>query len=1168
MVDERISFRAEMVVSPGGGCRTPEDCLVVRVWSDANSPNAATLYIWENCKFMKRLELMRSFWQEFLQFGKVAVSVEMDPWREMTPSQWHAAAAAIRAQAILSCAAPVPTTPEQEAMNPTQQEAAAAQKGPAPKKKVEPRRRSSSKAESELSATQRKLQTLEQELQKTKRELFAERVRARKAKTVPDQTQVDAKQQEIAKLRATNEALEKQVAALQEQGKELRKGGKDGSRSKARLSGSGKSSPRGVKRDSSVAESFKDCQIAYVTNIEGHWHYLCNYVEQSLALRFVKPGDPRQARGPLELELIDGWCFVFGGNAVGAAPGSLRVLGTLTALKEKYPARVILLMGDRDVHHMRIAAECTDAEAERLCEMPRAPWSSGPTAAEWLKMRGISKVTTTHAVQYLVGDEFEHRQRELQIMRDRQPSDDAVAQSFRDSVAPGGALLEFLSVAQLAFLGRGALFVQGQVVYNGGGGPAWVLGAVPQGAGTRDVGEWVTALNLWSSQQIAELRRQPVWHQSPSRPGGSWNARGGAGLIQYAGSPSSVLRARWLGRLQMPRRFPGDLVVHLRDCGVRYVVVGGAPHGNAPTVVRHHDVTLIMANTSQSHPGAHRWFPGDDRGDAVSDIVIDGLVCRVRGRTEAEQVIDYELGPDGDCFVGLMQGESSAEEEQCFVKAKLAALPSTPAATMASYLLSRYVENCEVEYAVMSSDDVARRFSLPGLPGREPAKFLAQSTFAKMDRDGDGRITRRDILAACAHWGTRQALALGFPGRGVDGIVSAVGLEGGSVSLATFVEAFGRADQHIKSSTTLGDLTRRAAEQEILGAGSFGTAQFSAPEVVPSASEGKVGHATSERSDIIVGSPIESPDSFSSRPPRDLEVDDLRTKLATMEQVVQEKTTMLQVLMQQVQTAQDQQEKMASILKENTSALRFVQELKSQPSAPGLVGPSRLSLPGSSKTTHEGTSPPPSRYAALREVKPRGSVPFRMSSPDRQVARASVLTLPPRKQEEKHQPVLVQDHADDKPGASGPPVRASASREQGVMRLESAPMLLTRNFGSPSTSAASADPGVVVQLSPRRELRGDAETVQRQASARVPQTARPAQAQPPGLHRQSCVSPSAPRLQDPRHIHQSQGVVPRVPVQSSQPVILQQQGIPIPGGSPVLQSRSIPMTPRTKLRNC
>jgi len=1015
---------------------------------------------------------------------------------------------------------------------------------------------------------QRKLQTMEQELQKTKRELFAERVRARKAKTVPDQTQVDAKQQEIAKLRATNEALDKQVATLQEQGKELRKGGKDGSRSKGRLSGSGKSSPRGLKRDSlAVEHPFKDYQMAYVTNIEGHWHYFCNYVEQSLALRFVKPGDPRQARAPLELELTDGWCFVFGGNAVGAAPGSLRVLGTLTALKEKYPARVILLMGDRDVHHMRIAAECTDAEAERLCEMPRAPWSTGPTAAEWLKARGISKVTTTHAVQYLVGEEFEHRQRELHIMRDRPPSDDAVAQSFRDSVAPGGALLEFLSVAQLAFLGRGALFVQGQLVCTGAGGPAWVLGAVPQGAGTRDVAEWVTALNLWSSQQISELRRQPVWHQSPSRPGGSWTARGGAGLIQYAGSPSSVFRARWLGRLQMPRRFPGDLVVHLRDCGVRYVVVGGAPHGNAPTVVRHHDVTLIMANTSQSHPGAHRWFPGDDRGDAVSDVVLDGPVCRVRGRTEAEQVIDYELGPDGDCFVGLMQGESTAEEEQCFVKAKLAALPSTPAATMASYLLSRYVENCEVEYAVMSSDDVARRFSLPGLPGREPAKFLAQSTFAKMDKDGDGRITRRDILTACAHWGTRQALALGFPGRGVDGIMNALGAEGGSVGLSTFVEAFGRGDQHIKSSTTLGDLTRRAAENEVLESAAFGTAQFSAPEVVPSASEGKVGHATSERSDIIVGSPIESPDSFSSRPPKDLEVDELRTKLATMELVVQEKTTMLQVLMQQVQTTQNQQVQMASILKENTNALRFVQELKSQPSAPGLVGPSRLSLPGSSKPIHEGTSPPPSRYPALREVKPRGSVPFRMSSPDRQGARASVLTLPPRKQDEKAQAVPAQDHSDDKQGILGPPGRLSVAREQGVMRLESAPMLLTRNFGSPSASVA--DPNVVVQLSPRRELRGDAENVQRQASARIPQTARPAQAQPPGLHRQSCVSPSAPRLQDPRHILSSPTVVPRVPLQSSQPMILQQsQGIPVPGGSPILQSRSIPMTPRTKMRNC
>ena len=50
----------------------------------------------------------------------------------------------------------------------------------------------------------------------------------------------------------------------------------------------------------------------------------------------------------------------------------------------------------------------------------------------------------------------------------------------------------------------------------------------------------------------------------------------------------------------MPLQYPDNLVQYLRDQGVKYVVVGHTPHGNAPTVIMHDGVTLIMGDTSFS----------------------------------------------------------------------------------------------------------------------------------------------------------------------------------------------------------------------------------------------------------------------------------------------------------------------------------------------------------------------------------------------------------------------------------------------------------------------------------------------------------------------------------------------------------------------------------------
>ena len=56
----------------------------------------------------------------------------------------------------------------------------------------------------------------------------------------------------------------------------------------------------------------------------------------------------------------------------------------------------------------------------------------------------------------------------------------------------------------------------------------------------------------------------------------------------------------------MPLPLPDNMVEYLKQYGVKFVVVGHTPHGNAPTVIMHDGVTLIMGDTSFSHDGPQK----------------------------------------------------------------------------------------------------------------------------------------------------------------------------------------------------------------------------------------------------------------------------------------------------------------------------------------------------------------------------------------------------------------------------------------------------------------------------------------------------------------------------------------------------------------------------------
>lgn len=106
-------------------------------------------------------------------------------------------------------------------------------------------------------------------------------------------------------------------------------------------------------------------RISFLTDVEGDWDYLCRFVAISEALSLDGDGS---------LVLADGWRFVFGGDVVDKAPGSLRCVKALVQMKRAYPDRVVLLLGNRDINKMRFTSELHSDEIAAVHDVPGPFW--------------------------------------------------------------------------------------------------------------------------------------------------------------------------------------------------------------------------------------------------------------------------------------------------------------------------------------------------------------------------------------------------------------------------------------------------------------------------------------------------------------------------------------------------------------------------------------------------------------------------------------------------------------------------------------------------------------------------------------------------------------------------------------------------------------------------
>lgn len=248
--------------------------------------------------------------------------------------------------------------------------------------------------------------------------------------------------------------------------------------------------------------------VTYVSDVEGQWDYFCNFVEHSKGLNFTNQAEPhlRREAEMLELELEDGWHFVYGGDACDKGSGTLRFLEAIVSLKKKVPDRVHILLGNGDFNRLRWTGDLIASDLVPPKEVNVALWQqSGPFE--------------------FTDKDFEARREELAHIQGKfahEIVDADVMKSYMEGIKAGGWLLEYLMQAQGCVMLGETLFVDGQVIVLTADEATQNQSPEDKERAGLEMEDWCTRLNGWVRTRLDELESKSAWEilpdQMPKRP--------------------------------------------------------------------------------------------------------------------------------------------------------------------------------------------------------------------------------------------------------------------------------------------------------------------------------------------------------------------------------------------------------------------------------------------------------------------------------------------------------------------------------------------------------------------------------------------------------------------------------------------------------------------------
>jgi hypothetical protein len=382
--------------------------------------------------------------------------------------------------------------------------------------------------------------------------------------------------------------------------------------------------------DTLLGDVPRKSMIGYCTDVEGNYEYWERYLMISKVL-----GRNEEKK----IVLNDGCQFVFGGDVCDRGDGDIRVLDDLIQLYESYPDRVHFILGNRDVNKMRIPVELHEKYLQHPAAVywiPNDPEQCPQTKIERLKW--ILRKTMGAPLA------FEGRRKELEILG-KPTTDEDVVQSFFDLLTPEGSLMKYMKYGKIAVSFGDTLFCHGGI---NGTNLGWIppktptaptsvnassFGAGDFGGQTCDnVGMWISELNQFVKEEVDDfITRAPIFLRAMNEITDLNEIQPHWGVTGTYDHPQPGSRLGFLGMQITADKSPNPSVIYssyvdkgmpadlgkeyadkILGAGIKRIIVGHQPHGDAPTPIEIEGLQIMMGDTSYS--GAVKWtFTGEPK---------------------------------------------------------------------------------------------------------------------------------------------------------------------------------------------------------------------------------------------------------------------------------------------------------------------------------------------------------------------------------------------------------------------------------------------------------------------------------------------------------------------------------------------------------------------------
>lgn len=515
------------------------------------------------------------------------------------------------------------------------------------------------------------------------------------------------------------------------------------------------------------ASSFAN--IIYMTDFEGDASSFDSLVEHG-KIKIDKNGKPVIVDPKTEI--------VFGGDLPDRRPDSIRLVEMMSALKEKYPERVTLIWGNREMNKLglindieglrsgshpeyraHLLSEIEKGEGKRLSrkrkdELIKKYNTPSRQASWWLSNQGA-------------GDALKFHQEELSKKLGKNISIDEAAKDYIERMMPpDGTFFKYLRQGQIAAIKEGTFFV------HGGLNQSNILRVPGDSKTYPNHQEWVSALNSWGDSQLEEVERlhrsgnsSKVSKLNLFRYGDAkWDPTVGKWGAVIASDQSVIypIRSKNDGNLRLPDE---ATVRSLRQSGISQLVLGHTPAGNVAVPLTTNDgFTTLMADTSFSPQDQTKKFieisPGGIRAEG---LLADGTEILMETGKSGDPLIGKVV--DGHTIVGKRKDGSYALyryapgykiEEKFLTRAEVLALkPQAPIVVdneEHKRLLETFTDGVSDEARAKDGrkpiklyDDIWQ-MKLANID-RTPIIFSGASQFTDEFLDGDKvRATTRDLL--------------------------------------------------------------------------------------------------------------------------------------------------------------------------------------------------------------------------------------------------------------------------------------------------------------------------------------------------------------------------------------------------------------------------------------